>query len=211
MKIGIVSVGLGNIASVKNMVRRVGFDAQLYEQPPEDEGVFDLLFLPGVGSYDNGVKRMKDHGWYEWLKTDQNVLSGKTKIIGICLGMQLLCNGSEEGDLEGLGLIPGFFKRFSPKNETLKVPNMGWNTVSFDESKSPWVINLPEESRFYFVHSYYYSYNDETYVLGKSEYGIWYASAIIRKNIMGFQFHPEKSHKFGMTLLQEVFNYYAKN
>lgn len=205
MDVGIVSVGIGNVASVKNMIARVGHSAELLHEPPKTD--YHVVILPGVGAFDNGIERLRQSGWYDWLKTHENIKEKKTKIIGICLGMQLLCDGSEEGNLRGLGLIPGVFKRFSFSSEeakAYKVPNMGWNNVKFDFNKAPWAKEIPEDSRFYFVHSYYYKNDSDHYIIGTSEYGITYASVIQNENVIGFQFHPEKSHRYGKLLLRIV-------
>lgn len=205
MKINIVSVGIGNISSVRNMLKKVGYNAELSERPPGDTDDVDWVILPGVGSFDHGVKRLKETGWFSWLK--EKGTESSTRIIGICLGMQLLCDGSEEGTASGLGLIPGYFKKFSfndEANKNLKIPHMGWNVLSFNESKTPCLNNMPDESRFYFVHSYHYTHRSDEFIIGTAEYGSTFGAAIKKNNVIGFQFHPEKSHKFGKLLFNGV-------
>ena len=155
------------------------------------------LILPGVGDFDKAIQQINSNGLREIL--DRKALYDNTPVLGICLGMQLLTQSSEEGTLPGLGWIKAVTIRF-PKMADLKVPHMGWNTVS-QVRESPISQNLPDESRFYFVHSYcVHVKNHENSVL-KTNYGISFDSAIQRKNIFGAQFHPEKSHKFGLQFL----------
>ncbi|MDR2407981.1 MAG: imidazole glycerol phosphate synthase subunit HisH [Bacteroidales bacterium] len=209
MKIGIISIEIGNVASVKNMLLQIGFQPDLLAFPPPISTFFDWIILPGVGSYDNGIAKLKDSGWFSWLKENHELEKNKkSSILGICLGMQLLCDGSEEGTSAGLGLVPGFFKRFDFSNlseNNLKIPHMGWNNVFFDETRIAWAEKFNKiDPRFYFVHSYYYSHNSGQFIIGKSDYGLTFGSAIKHNNIIGLQFHPEKSHKFGKLLLSEI-------
>ena len=202
MKIGIVNIGIGNIASVKNMLVKLGYFCEFTEKPVC--GQYNWLILPGVGAFDNGVKKLKDSGWYSYLKSDDDILNKKTSVLGICLGMQLLTEGSEEGELEGLKLLPGHCKKFHFENNLYKVPHMGWNEVSFKsslEKLNDTDFGLP---RFYFVHSYHYANDDGSCVLGLTDYGNTFASAIGKNNVYGVQFHPEKSHKYGMSLFKEL-------
>lgn len=204
--IGIVSVGIGNIGSVKNMINKLGHEVTLLEEPV-DSLELQTLILPGVGSFDNGIKRLQDSGWYSWIRENPDIKNGKLKIVGICLGMQLLCDGSDEGSLNGLGLIPGYFKKFDiPQNmiHKYKTPHMGWCPVNFNRKKDVLLKNLPEENRYYFVHSYHYTHNSSDYIIGTANHYYDFACAIKKDNIRGFQFHPEKSHRFGKTLLSEV-------
>jgi glutamine amidotransferase len=209
MKIGIVSIKIGNVASVKNMLLQIGFQPELLSVPPSTSTIFDWIILPGVGSYNNGITKLKESGWFSWLKENGELAQNKKlSILGICLGMQLLCNGSEEGNIAGLGLIPGFFKKFDFSNiskNVLKVPHMGWDNVFFDEKKISWAERMNKiDPRFYFVHSYYYSHDSDKFIIGTSNYGSKFGSAIKHNNIIGFQFHPEKSHNFGKLLLSDI-------
>ena len=202
MKIGIVNIGIGNIASIKNMLVKLGYFCEFTEKPIS--GKYNWIILPGVGAFDNGVQKLKNTGWYSYLKSDADILNKKTSVLGICLGMQLLTEGSEEGELSGLNLIPGFCKKFHFENNLYKVPHMGWNEVCFNsplENLNNTDFGLP---RFYFVHSYHYVNDDDKYILGVTDYGNTFVSAIRNNNIFGVQFHPEKSHKYGMSFFKEI-------
>lgn len=193
----IVNYGMGNLGSVKNMLKYIGIPSQIVDDPLVLEKAEKIL-LPGVGSFDQAMKRIKESGFLEVL--NHKALTEKIPVLGICLGMQLLTNGSEEGKLLGLGWINSETIRF-PRNSGLKVPHMGWNVV-YPSTDSPLTKKLPEESRFYFVHSYYVKVASEENSILKTNYGIKFDAAIQKENIYGAQFHPEKSHKFGMQLLK---------
>lgn len=195
--ISIIDYGMGNLGSIINMFRRIGVKAQIVSHP---EQLFEArkILLPGVGAFDQAMKRINDGGFRDIL--DTKVLVEKTPILGICLGMQLLTRGSEEGSLSGFGWIPADTLRF-PNSNGLKVPHMGWNIV-IPSTPSKLTENLPEESRFYFVHSYYVKVDQPRYSILKCNYGLTFDAAIQKDNIYGAQFHPEKSHKFGMRFLE---------
>lgn len=193
----IVDYGMGNLGSVKNMLKYIGVSSEIVDDPGVLEKAEKIL-LPGVGSFDQAMKRIKESGFLEVL--NHKALTEKTPILGICLGMQLLTNGSEEGKLPGLNWIDAETIRF-PRNSGLKVPHMGWN-LAYPSTESPLTRSLPEESRFYFVHSYYVKVASEVNSILKTDYGIKFDAAIQKDNIFGAQFHPEKSHKFGMQLLK---------
>jgi glutamine amidotransferase len=161
----------------------------------------DKLILPGVGAFDNGMKNISEMGLLPVL--NDQVLEKGTPILGICLGMQLLTDKSEEGSLPGLGWIEGRTVRFSfdSQRKDLKIPHMGWNTVKVRKQGSLFT-GMEDTPRFYFVHSYHVTCNRQEDVLGTTEHGYEFSSAISRGNILGTQFHPEKSHRFGMTLLR---------
>lgn len=195
--ISIVDYGMGNLGSVKNMLKHIGVLSQTIDDPEVLERAEKIL-LPGVGSFDQAMKRIIESGFLEVL--NYKVVTEKIPILGICLGMQLLTIGSEEGKLPGLGWIDAQTIRF-PGNSGLKVPHMGWNLV-YPATDSPLTKKLPEESRFYFVHSYYVKVASEENSILKTDYGIKFDAAIQKENIYGAQFHPEKSHKFGMQLLK---------
>lgn len=191
--IAIVDVGLGNVASVRNMIDRLGHSADL-RSSPEGLSETDRYILPGVGAYDEGIRRLLASGWYDHLRC----LPEATHILGICLGMQLLGTGSEEGNEQGLMRIPAQFKRFDVA--PLRVPHMGWNLVNpvgIDPLFDP---DLPEW-RYYFTHSYRAVCEDDSVVIGRTHYGVDFTSAYRLGNTRGVQFHPEKSHRFGMSLL----------
>jgi len=191
--ISIVDVGLGNVASVCNMLDRLGHKAEL-RPSPEGLSETDRYILPGVGAYDEGVRRLRVSGWYDHLRA----LPETTHILGICLGMQLLSAGSQEGSERGLGRIPAHFERFDAA--PLRVPHMGWNLVHPVGTDPLFDPALPEW-RYYFTHSYRAVCDDESVEIGQTHYGINFTSAYRRGNTRGVQFHPEKSHRFGMSLL----------
>lgn len=199
--IGIVDYGMGNVGSIVNMLKKVGSKGQTFTSP-EEISQYEKVILPGVGSFDHAMERLNQSGLTEALK--EHAGSGKA-FMGICLGMQLLADGSEEGKKEGLGLIRGEVLKF--QLEDLAIPHMGWNTVQFD-SDEPLFANFEqfEESRFYFVHSYYYAPQDKNNVLTTTEYGHSFASGVKKDRVIGLQFHPEKSHLFGMELFKNFVN-----
>ena len=186
------------------MLKVSGYEPNLFENPTET-GDNSLYILPGVGSFDEGAKRLKDSGWDSLLK--KVALNPSNRVLGICLGMQLLCEGSEEGSLNGLHLIPGYFRHFNSvilEKGSEKIPHMGWNTVEFLNHEMNIFKDVNETSKFYFVHSYIYTHINNNYIQGLSHHGVNFASIIRNNNIMGLQFHPEKSHKFGKSLLKKV-------
>jgi glutamine amidotransferase len=195
--ITIVDYGIGNLGSIKNMFKRIGVRTAI-ENSLENISKASKIVLPGVGDFDNAMQRINNSGLREIL--DRKALQESIPVLGICLGMQLLTRSSEEGTLPGLGWIKATTSRF-PKFSKLKIPHMGWNIVS-PVRESPISKNLPEETRFYFVHSYCVRVENEEDSILKTNYGINFDAAIQHKNIYGAQFHPEKSHKFGMQFLK---------
>ena len=157
--------------------------------------------MPGVGSFDYGMKNLNDLGILEVLR--EKVIEHNTPLLGICLGMQLLTEDSEEGKLKGLGFFKAHTKKFtlSMCGQEQKIPHMGWNYV-YPKENVPLFKNSLENMRFYFVHSYYVDCESENDIIATTEYGNAFTSAIGRRNIYGVQFHPEKSHKYGMNLLK---------
>lgn len=197
--IHVVDYGTGNVGSVLNMIRKVGGEARASADAGELSRATKLL-LPGVGSFDNAVQRLGKLGLPDLLR--DKAREG-VPLLGICLGMQLLSDGSEEGVLPGLGLIPGRVRRFSFGQEwpDLKIPHMGWNSIRRRKAH-PLLDGLDEKSRFYFVHSYHYQCQDEADILLETTYGYDFTSGVQRENVMGVQFHPEKSHRYGMQLMK---------
>lgn len=196
----IIDYGLGNLASMLNMLKKVGAEVRI----SADEAVLekaDKLILPGVGSFDAGVERLQDKGLIPIL--ERRVLTDKIPILGVCLGMQLLTKRSDEGQLPGLGWIDAETHRFKfqDENANLKIPHMGWNQISI-KKENQLFFDLQDVNRFYFVHSYHVVCADADNILAQTHYGFDFTSSIIKNNIMGVQFHPEKSHKFGMQLLK---------
>lgn len=195
--ITIVNYGMGNLGSVLNMLKKIGTPAQL-AYTAEELATATKILLPGVGAFDHAMKRINESGFKDVLNS--KALVEKVPVLGICLGMQLLTRGSEEGILPGFGWIAADTLRF-PLQEGLKVPHMGWNRV-FPSRLSPLTDDLPEEPRFYFVHSYRVQVDHASDSILTCHYGIDFDAAFQHDNIYGAQFHPEKSHKFGMKLLQ---------
>jgi imidazole glycerol-phosphate synthase subunit HisH len=193
----IVDYGMGNLGSVFNMFKKIGVDSKITSDLVEIKSAKKLL-LPGVGSFDKAMERIVTSGIKEVL--DQKVLVEETPILGICLGMQLLTNSSEEGIEKGLGYINASAKKFIFQDNKMKVPHMGWNIVK-KSTPSLLTQDFDAASRFYFVHSYYVVVENQKNSILKTNYGLEFDSAIQNKNVYGAQFHPEKSHKFGMKLL----------
>lgn len=182
-----------------NMFRRVGAKARLVSEPEAVTGAEKIL-LPGVGAFDVGMRRLRESGMIATLMARAN--EPGVAILGICLGMQMLANGSEEGVESGLGIIAGRCVRFQfPDSRDLKVPHMGWNVIR-PQRASPLLSTLDDEPRFYFVHSYHLICDDPLDVLATTEHGGEFVAMVRRGNIYGAQFHPEKSHRFGMALLK---------
>ncbi|MBX7131443.1 MAG: imidazole glycerol phosphate synthase subunit HisH [Fimbriimonadaceae bacterium] len=198
--IAILDYGIGNLLSVKNMLRKAGVTDVLIVASADEVRRADKLVLPGVGHFGNGMKKLRASGMFDAL--NERVTVDKTPVIGICLGAQMLTRGSEEGKEEGLGWIDAHCERFDPQkmSEPLAVPHMGWaEVVACKESRL--LRDLPGHPRFYFTHSYHIVCNDPMDRLLAATYGIDFTAAVERGNIVGTQFHPEKSHKFGMRLL----------
>jgi glutamine amidotransferase len=196
--ITIVNFGMGNLGSLLNMFKRIGVAARV-ESNISVLRDSEKLVLPGVGAFDAAMQRINDSpGLREVL--DRKALVDGVPVLGVCLGMQLLTSTSEEGGLPGLGWIPGATRRF-PKLEGLKVPHMGWN-IARPNAPCRLTADVGLEPRYYFVHSYYVEVNDPAHSIMRSHYGIDFDSAIGRDNIYGVQFHPEKSHRFGMQILK---------
>lgn len=197
--ITIVDYGMGNLGSVLNMFKKIGAKAYVTDDLEEIKKAGKLL-LPGVGAFDAAMQRINDRGLKDVL--NEKALDENIPILGICLGMQLLTDGSEEGKMPGLGWIKGKAIRFDFPDNTLKVPHMGWN-ITKAVRPSPLTKNLQDDARFYFVHSYYVKADSKEDVLMRTEYGFDFDSVIWnRQNIFGAQFHPEKSHKYGMKLFE---------
>lgn len=195
--IAIVDYGLGNLKSIYNMFKKVGIQSVITSDIEEIKNA-DKYLLPGVGSFDHGIKNLKSAPFFETL--EKEVLENKKPILGICLGMQLLTNSSEEGEEEGLGWIDAKTVYFNLEDETLAIPHMGWNRVIPKENNS--IFKELEENRFYFVHSYHVVCNNDDNILAVSNYEKEFTCSIHKDNVYGVQFHPEKSHKFGMQLLK---------
>jgi glutamine amidotransferase len=196
--IGILNYGVGNIGSLVNMFKKLDVGAHVVSTA-DDLLEQSRLVLPGVGAFDHAMRELENRALIEPLEA--YVASGKS-LLGICLGMQLLVDSSEEGELPGLGYIKGTCRRLEPPSELgLRVPHMGWNSVSARQ-ESDLFARFDAGSRFYFAHTYFVDCGESSSVLGCTTYGTEFASMIVRDNVVGVQFHPEKSHVFGMTLLE---------
>lgn len=193
----IIDYGAGNISSIQNMLKKIGAESVITSVPTEI-AIAKKIILPGVGSFDTGMKLLKDRGWIEIL--NKKVLNDKIYVLGVCLGVQLMCKQSEEGQLKGLGWIDADVVRFKQEKATepIRVPHMGWNSV--EQLKDVALLKMNEEHRFYFVHSFHLENVLEENKWLKTNYGYEFISGIQKENIYGVQFHPEKSHKYGMEL-----------
>ena len=196
----IVDYGVGNLGSIKNMFKKAGFKAE----PSSDPAVIrdaEKLILPGVGAFDAAMKKFRETGLVPVV--GELVLEKKVPVLGLCVGLQLMTLGSEEGTEAGLGWFDAETIRFKfdAERANLKIPHMGWNEIHV-RRQHPLVDGLPADSRFYFVNSYHVVAKDETAVLAETEYGVTIHSILGKGNIVGAQFHPEKSHKFGLQLLK---------
>lgn len=196
----IVDYGVGNLGSIKNMFKKFGVKAE----PSSDPAVLraaEKLILPGVGAFDAAMRKFRETGLVPII--GELVLEKKVPVLGLCVGLQLMTKGSEEGTESGLGWFDAETVRFKfdAPYAHLKIPHMGWNEIRICR-EHPLVAGLVPESRFYFVHSYHVVAKDMQAVLAETEYGVIIHSILGKDNIVGAQFHPEKSHKFGMQLLK---------
>ncbi len=196
--ITIINYGLGNLGSVQNMLKRIGAPCKITSDLKEIEDAQKIL-LPGVGAFDSAIQKIDELNLRSVLVHKAKV--DKIPFLGICLGMQLLTRGSEEGVLNGLDLVPAKTIKFNFDNtQNLKIPHMGWNYVKVN-TQSKLTEGFTPEHRFYFVHSYKVVCDDNTNSILKTNYGGDFDAAIQNENVYGTQFHPEKSHKYGMHLL----------
>lgn len=196
--VAIIDYGLGNLGSIQNMLKVIGEKAVI----TSDSAVIDQadkMILPGVGAFDAGMRLLKEKGLDSVIK--EQALSKRKPLLGICLGMQLLGRSSEEGSIDGLGLIPFDTVKFRIKDSRLKIPHMGWDIVTFEQD-NPLIHGITGQQRYYFVHTYHAKCDSKENVLMTCEYGYEFAAAVCKENIYGVQFHPEKSHDFGMALFQ---------
>ena len=197
--IGVIDYGIGNVSSIVNMLKKIGVEAKLAKTPDDIESS-DKIILPGVGSFDTGMKKLKASGLIGSILYHAN---NNKPTLGICLGMQMLGYGSEEGVEQGLGLIPFKTVRFNlDERYDLKIPHMGWDIVSIELENDPVTSRIDGLQRYYFVHSYHAKCDNAENILMSCVYGYSFPAAVRNKKIYGFQFHPEKSHKYGMKLLE---------
>jgi len=197
----IVDYEMGNLGSILNMFKYLGIESKIQSDPDKIKNASKIL-LPGVGSFDMAMKKIKEKNLIEVL--NEKALKEQVPVLGICLGMQLLTSRSEEGSLKGLDWIDAKTINFKDKiDKKLKIPHMGWNIVNkSNDSLLTMDFETFDDTRFYFVHSYFVKVKNEKNSILKTKYGVEFDSAIQKDNIFGAQFHPEKSHKFGMKLFE---------
>jgi len=195
--IAVVDYGMGNLRSVAKALEQVGARVQVTSEVRAIEQA-EKVVLPGVGAFDAAMRELEARQLIEPLKA---ALASRKPYLGICLGLQLLFDSSEEGQVGGLGIVPGTVKRFA-STAALKVPHMGWNQVTFSLEGCPLWNGIPEGSFFYFVHSYYAAPRDVSCVAGETAYGRSFPSMVWRDRLFASQFHPEKSQAIGLRLLK---------
>ena len=202
--ITIIDYGVGNIFAFQNVYKRLNIPTKI-AKTQQDLADAKKLILPGVGSFDYAMSQLNASGMRE--KLDELVLEKKVPVIGICVGMQMMGNRSDEGKLEGLKWIDSEILKFDENliQQRTKLPHMGWNDVA-PINNHPLFIGLEKDAIFYFLHSFYFRCKNETESIAVSNYGISFSSAVHRENIYGIQFHPEKSHQYGEKLLHNCAN-----
>lgn len=193
----IVDYKMGNILSVQNMLKKIGYQSIITSDVKVLRNA-NKIILPGVGSFDRAMKNIETLGLLDEL--NHKVLKQKVPILGICLGMQLLTKSSEEGQLQGLGYIEGHTRKFVFSDNIRKIPHMGWNEVKPNPNATLFK-NVEFPCRFYHVHSYFVDCKDEQDIAATTNYGMDFTCSVEHENIFGTQFHPEKSHRFGKMLL----------
>ncbi|HBR94198.1 MAG TPA: imidazole glycerol phosphate synthase subunit HisH [Opitutae bacterium] len=204
MAIGIINYGMGNIASIKNAFEALGADTFLVETPEMLKDA-ERIILPGVGAFSAAMQHLNEEKWIPAIQ--HAVYEQKRPLLGICLGMQLLLtSGDEGGTCAGLGLIDGEVKHLQLSDPALRIPHMGWNEVDYT-AESPLFKGIPDQSDFYFVHSYAAVTKSDDDVIARTQYGGDFVVAIARDHVFGVQFHPEKSSTAGRKLLQNFLEY----
>jgi imidazole glycerol-phosphate synthase subunit HisH len=196
----VIDYGMGNIGSIINMIKKAGGESTVTSDPETIDKAKKLI-IPGVGSFDNGMKKLSSLGLIDVL--NKKVLEEKVPVMGVCLGMQLLGNSSEEGQLPGLGWIDAdtIRFRFEGENQKLRIPHMGWNNIFIKKTGSLF-NDMYDDPSFYFVHSYHVVCNNPEDILAVTNYGFDFVSSLQHENIMATQFHPEKSHKYGLKVIK---------
>jgi glutamine amidotransferase len=197
----IMDYGVGNIQAFLNLFKRLGMEA-CRADTPELLSSATRIILPGVGHFDHAMKRLNDSGMRP--KLDELVLEAQVPVIGICVGMQMLAQGSDEGSLPGLNWVPGRVRAFSshPQTAALAMPHMGWNVLQPRVHSKLFSKGFEEGTQFYFLHSYFFDAEDKEDVSATATYGVEFDAVISRAHIHGVQFHPEKSHHWGEQLMK---------
>lgn len=202
--IAIIDYGLGNIRAFQNVYERLNIPVKVAKYPEDLENSSKII-LPGVGSFDYAINQFNESGMRN--EVENLIFNYRIPVLGICVGMQMLARSSEEGKMPGLGWIDGKVKKFNPNFIQFKttLPHMGWNSIK-KKRENALLSQLDENSKFYFLHSYYFHCENDKNILCETEYGITYSSAVNKENIYGVQFHPEKSHSYGIQLLLNFSN-----
>ncbi len=199
--IAVIDYGVGNVQAFLNLYKRIGYDAK---RASKKEDLLDSshIILPGVGHFDHAMQKLNDSGLRSEL--ENQVLSKKIPIIGVCVGMQMLSDGSEEGDLPGLGWISGYVRsmRNNPNFRGMRLPHMGWNKLTTNPKSSLFLNGFDKNPQFYFLHSYFFVANNRDDVVATVNFGMEFDAAVSNENIHGIQCHPEKSHHWGENLLK---------
>ena len=198
-EIGVVDYGVGNLGSVINMLRYLGL-VPVMVTSSEQADRMNHLILPGVGAYDAGITGLRETGLADAVLS--HCAKGKP-LLGICLGMQLLLEGSAEGELPGLGVIPGRCEAFADHVTDHRIPHMGWREVAATGGASAVGLEIPSPARFYFAHSYFLPFVGQECSYAEAEFGVKFSAIVGKDSVIGMQFHPEKSHRFGMAALNE--------
>src|ERR1035437_1550428 len=194
----IINYGVGNLFSIKNMFSKIGYQAIVTSDIKVIEQA-EKTILPGVGNFDYCMESFRNTGFFDIV--EKKVLGDKIPLLGICAGFQMLFNKSEEGKEKGLGWIDDEIVRFKlPADSNLKIPHMGWTDINVKNDDI--LFKGIDEPRFYFVHSYHLPFSNHTYITSTANYGYEFASSVRKENIFGVQFHPEKSHKYGMKIFE---------
>lgn len=198
--ISIIDYGLGNIQAIANIYKRLDIPAS-FATTADDLARAERIILPGVGAFDWAMARLNESGMRATL--DRLVVEERMPVLGICVGMQMMAKRSDEGASDGLGWVNADVRRFDPalRNADIHLPHMGWNDVA-PRAGDPLFAGLETDARFYFLHSYYFAPREAEDILAQTDYGGSFACAVRRDNVLGVQFHPEKSHQWGIQLLK---------
>jgi imidazole glycerol-phosphate synthase subunit HisH len=198
--IGIINYGVGNIKAFLNIYHKLQIPSKVISCEDDFEGI-DKLILPGVGAFDHVMSTFNQSGLRDL--TEKYVMEDRIPVIGVCVGMQMLAESSDEGKLAGLGWIGGNVKRFDESRISYEthLPHMGWNDVRVVPG-NPLFKNLDDSPKYYFLHSYYFEAKEEDSIIASAHYGYEFTCAVQKRNIYGVQFHPEKSHKYGSIILE---------